>query len=446
MKKFKEYLVSKFGKDEAELNEMDTIETVVSMDGSEANRIVVFYMRGFLSLSVFYGSFERKHFKAMCAFIDDYNERADRKYELRYLNGQLWVEVDAKDVDGEKAVAIVEDILRFFAEDGEVATAVNTLMSDAKERWSLVGKRVKILTDRARELDTHGYHKEAMGILEEICELYYGFKHMELVALQYQHDVDKAQSTLRFPCNKEYALECLLTALEQVKDDVFMPMMAYRLAKELGNDEVATRMEALAHQNGAWEYLALKSSRDPMEDLQRIARYYREGIGCEVSKRNAAYYDRLAAGEREAVFKDMLMDGFEPVFKLMGDKAYYPIQSLAELDGVSDEFKRRYLYGDESSFKLPDWFVPLVNGLNEADREVVLAATVDRMQHNMDAFLSRVQSGEVEVVLPVDSNMGVTIETEDGWKYVYAPDLKGLVDCDAKEKLPRVFAKFQGLN
>ncbi len=446
MKKFKEYLVSKFGKDEAELNEMDTIETVVSMDGSEGNRIVVFYMRGFLSLSVFYGSFKPKHFKAMCAFIDNYNESADRKYELRYMNGQLWVEVDATDVDDDKSIAIIEDVLLFFAEDGEVITAVNKLIDSANARWAIVGNRVKTLTDRARELDTHGYHKGAMTILEEICELYYGFKHMELVALQYQHDFDKSQATLRFPCNKEYALECLLMALEQVKDDVFMPVMAYRLAKELGNEEVCARMEALAHQNGAWEYLALKSKHDPAEALQCIARYYREGVGCEVSERNAAYYDRLAAGEREAVFKDMLMDGFEPVFKLMGDKAYYPIQSLAELDGVSDEFKRRYLYGDESSFKLPDWFVLLVNGLNEADREVVLSTTLDRMQRNMDAFLSRVQSGEVELVLPVDASMGVTIETDDGWRYVYAPDIKGLVDCKAKEELLRVFTKFQDLN
>jgi hypothetical protein len=226
-----------------------------------------------------------------------------------------------------------------------------------------------------------------------------------------------------------------------------MPLMAYRLAKELGNEDVRRRMEALAMQNGAWEYVALKLKGDPTASLQDIAKRYREGIGCEASARNASYYDRLALGERQEVFKDMLLDGFDRVFKLMSDREYYRIHSLAELDDISEKFKARYLYGDDADgFKLPDWFVPLVNGLNEADREVVLATVLDKMQRNMERFLARVQSGEVEIVLSSDVSMGVTIETEERWNYVYAPDLAELVDCELKDKLLGVFAKFKELH
>jgi hypothetical protein len=236
-------------------------------------------------------------------------------------------------------------------------------------------------------------------------------------------------------------------ALEHVKDDFSMALMANRLAKELGNEDIFARTEALAQQNGAWEFVALKIKHDPTDRLRHIAKLYREGIGCAASECNASYYDRLAAGERQEVFKDMLLGGFDRVFKLMSNKQYYQIQSLADLDGVSDEFKSRYLYGDkEETFILPDWFVPLVNGLNETDRDIVLSTVAERMQRNMERFLARVQSGEVEIVLPSDVNMGVTIETEDRWNYVYAPGLTDLVDCALKRKLLGIFAKFKELH
>lgn len=447
MRNFNEYLATKFGQNEVDFIVDGHVETVVPMGERAEDRIVVFYIKDFLSLSVFYGNFEPRHFKAMCAFIDNYNEREDRAYELRYMNGQLWAEVEAMGVDDQKAIAIIEDVMKFFADDGEIATEVRKLASSALARWKIVGKRAALLRERACELDKNGYHQEAMECVQEICELYYGYKHMELIALYYQHDYEKTSPVLHFPHNKEYALECLLLALEHEQDDFSMPLMAYRLAKELGKEDVRKRMEALAMQNGAWEYVALKLKGDPTVSLQDIAKRYRDGIGCEASERNASYYDRLALGGRQEVFKDMLLDGFDRVFKLMSDHEYYRIHSLAELDGISEEFKSRYLYGDdEDGFKLPDWFVPLVNGLNEADRDTVLATVLDKMQRNMERFLARVQSGEVEVVLPSDVSMGVTIETEERWDYVYAPDLAELVDCELKDKLLGVFAKFKELH
>ncbi|MBQ4269761.1 MAG: hypothetical protein IJB97_08965 [Clostridia bacterium] len=442
---FNEYLVSKFGQNEADFIVDGCVETVIPMDESEANRIVVFYTGDMLSLSVFYGDFQRRHYKAMRAFIDTYNERDDRAYEFRYMNGQLWIEVDENRVSDARAMEIVESVLKFFAADGEIVKELKRLASSAKARWSTVGKRAKILRERACELDNRGYHKEAVECLKEICEIYFGYKHMELVALYYQHDFERTEPVLRFPYNKEYALEMLLLALERVENDFSIPLMAHGLAKELGREDIRARLEAVAQQNATWEYVAFKSKYDPTKVLKKIAGYYRDGIGCEASERNASYYDRLAAGERREVFKDMLLDGFDRVFKLMSGDAYYDIQSLAELDGDSDAFKRRYLYGDETEFLLPDWFVSLVNGLNEADRDAVLTTVTDRMQRNMDRFLERVQSGEIEIVLPSDVSLGVTIELEDRWAYVYAPDLKELVNCAAKEKLLRVFDKFKEL-
>ena len=67
---FNEYLVSKFGQNEADFIVDGCVETVIPMDESEANRIVVFYTGDMLSLSVFYGDFQRRHYKAMRAFID----------------------------------------------------------------------------------------------------------------------------------------------------------------------------------------------------------------------------------------------------------------------------------------------------------------------------------------------------------------------------------------
>lgn len=444
---FKDYLVTKFGKDEKDFIVDGNVETTLPMSERDEDRIGVFYAGNFLSLSVFYGNFDSRHFKAMCAFIDNYNEREDRAYELRYMDGQIWIEVDAMGVDDQKSIAIIEDVIEFFAEGGEIVTEIRKLTSSAKARFQIVGKRAQLLRVRACELDNHGYHKEAMELLKEICDLYYGYKHMELIALYYQNDFEKTTPVLRFPHNDEYALECLLIGLEYEQSDPFMPLIAHRLAEKLGNEQVRARMEALAMQNGSWELVALKKTTDPTERLRHIAKTYRNGIGCKPSERNAVYYDRLSSGERQEVFKDMLFDGFDRVFKLMTSKDYYAIRSLAELDGISEDFKSRYLYGDEQdSFKLPEWFVPLVNGLNETDRKVVLATVIDNMQRNIESFLARVQTGEVEIAFPSEVSEGATIETEDGWAHVYAPDLKDLVDCELKDRLTDIFTQFKNLH
>ena len=161
----------------------------------------------------------------------------------------------------------------------------------------------------------------------------------------------------------------------------------------------------------------------------------------------AAAKDRLASGERQEVLKDMLTDGFDRVFLLMSDKFYYQIQSLSELDGLSDEFKSRLLYGDVvGECKLTPWFVPLVNGLNEQDRDIVLAKAKEKMELDIETLSNRMKTGEIEVVLPADKSGGVLLEDGEKWRYIYPVDLTELVDCEAKDKLLVVFSKLKELH
>ena len=445
-KTFIEYLASNFHQDQVCVCEDGSIEASLTFGGNEDNRIGVFYAKDMLSLSVFYGSFADIHTRGVIAFVDTYNEREDRAYELRCMNNQLWVEIDVCGADDEKAIATIEKVLEVFAEDGEIATTLTKLKTSPKARWAMASKRAQCLRERACKLDNEGNHAAAMELLIEICEKYYGYKHLELIALYYQHDFEKTYPPMRFPYSKEYALECLLLAMKHNTDDMFLPMIAQRIARELGDEELAKRMEERAQRLGTLEYFVFKSDCDTVKTLTKIANFYRGGFGVAKSERIARYYDRLAAGERETVFKDMLVDGFERVFLLMSDTAYYPIYSLSELDGVSSEFVSRYLYGDEEEdFTLPDWFVPLVNGLNEQDRDIVLSKVADRMQGKMERLLSRAQAGEVDIVIPADKHLGVTIETVERWRYVYAPDLTMLAECEAKERLLRIFDKFKNL-
>ena len=442
---FNDYLVSKFNKTVEDCVVDGIIETVLPMGGGEENRIVVFYPKGMLSLSVFYGNFEDKHQKAIYALVDTYNEREDREYELRAMNNQIWIEVDIPGVDDQKAIETIEKVMVFFAEDGEFVKSFQNVKASALARWRIVGKRAQILRERACTLDNNGYHEEAMECVQEICELYYGYKHMELIALYYQHDFEKTHPPMPFPHNEEYALECLLLAIENDPDDIFEPLITRNLAQKLGREDICNQMERIGQERGTWEKTVFAFKETPStQALQDIAKFYRQGIGCDKNERNASYYDRLANGERQEVLKDMFTDGFDRVFLLMNDKFYYQIQSISELDGLSDEFKSRFLYGDVvGECKLTPWFVSFVNGLNEQDRELVLAKAKEKMELDIETLSNRIKTGEMEIVLHADRSGGVLFENGEKWSYIYPVNLKELVDCEGKTALQSVFERLK---
>ena len=444
---FNDYLASKFNRTVEDCTVDGIIETVLPMGGGEENRIVVFYPKGMISLSVFYGNFEDKHQKAIYALVDNYNECEDREYELRTMNNQIWVEVDIPGVDDQKAIEAIEKAIAFFTEDGEFIKSFQGLKESALARWKLINKRAQTLRERACILDNNGYHEEAMEYLKEICELYYGYKHMELISMYYRHDFEKTHPPMSFPHNEEYALECLLLAIENDEEDVYEPIITLNLAQKLGREDICKQMERIGQERGSWEKVAFVPDEPKKQALLDIANFYRQGIGCPKSERNASYYDRLASGERQEVLKDMLTDGFDRVFLLMNDKFYYQIQSLSELDGLSDEFKSKFLYGDEiGECKLTPWFVPLMNGLNEQDRDLVLAKAKEKMELDIETLSNRAKSGEIEVVIPADKSGGVLFEDGEKWRYIYPVNLTELVDCEAKDKLLGVFDKLKELH
>ena len=444
-KNFNEYLVSKFGQDEAEFMTDNYVESVVPIDDSESNRIVVFYTGEALSLSIYYGEFEPKHRKAIYAFIDTYNEREDRVYELRYMNDQIWIEIDESEVDDQRAIEIIENVIQYFTQENEVVTKLQEIKSSAKVRSKLVHDYVLELKKRACLFENEGRHDVAMDIYNYICDLFYGYGHMELIALHYGHGKDTPWGKL--PLNKEYQLECQMLAVRKSKgkSSILAPMVAYNVAKRLGKDDLCDEIIAIGQERGTWNLMALHRNADvdPSEELKRISDCYRKGIGCDRSEEYARYYDRLLAGERQEVFKDMLLSGFEPVFELMSPYVHFEIHSLDDLDGLTDEFKNRFLYGDATrEFNLPEWFVPMVNALSESEREVVLKHAQSKLKSSIDDFLQKVKSGEFEIIENWDSHRGALIEDGEDLRYVYLPDLKELKTTPAAEQLKNMLEDF----
>jgi hypothetical protein len=187
--------------------------------------------------------------------------------------------------------------------------------------------------------------------------MFYGYGYMELIALHYGHGKDTPWGKL--PVNKEYQLECQMLAVRKSKgkSSMLAPMVAYNMAKRLGKDNLCDEIIAIGQERGTWNLMALHRNADvdPSEELKRISDCYRKGIGCARSDEYARYYDRLLAGERQEVFKDMLLSGFEPVFELMSPYVHFEIHSLDDLDGLTEEFKNRFLYGDVTrEFNLPE--------------------------------------------------------------------------------------------
>ena len=140
----------------------------------------------------------------------------------------------------------------------------------------------------------------------------------------------------------------------------------------------------------------------------------------------------------------MLLAGFEPVFELMNSHVYYEIHSLKDLDGLTDEFKDRFLYGDKTKqFNFPEWFVPMVNALSEVEREIVLKQAQSKLQNSIDAFLQKVESGEFEIIENWDSERGVLLEDGENLRYMYLPDFKDLKSSPAAEQLKKMIEDFR---
>ena len=254
------------------------------------------------------------------------------------------------------------------------------------------------LRNEACKYEMQGNHEKAMECLKEICEVYNNYGHMVILA----HDYAKGRKTEsgQFPQNAEYQLECLLLAVEKDPGEIMAPIFASELANRLGKTELAEALEKLAQERGVWEYTLFRfNSGSNLSKLSRhIAKLYREGIGCAKSEEIARWYDRLAEGETQAVLKEMVLAEFAPVLKMMTSRCYYEIRSLSELDGVSEEFKTKFLYGSDDKPDMPEWFVSLVNSLNVYDRNEVLSKAYAILEQRYEDILGKLRSGEYELV------------------------------------------------
>ena len=400
----------------------------------------------YLAWSIKGYSFEPKHRKAMLAFAESYNDRADRKYKLHMLfsESKIMVSDIIPCADNKSVEKSLDEAIDFFTKDNEVTKVLNNILRDAKVRADVIKKRVDELKTRAFNYENQGEHEKAMKCYHEICHKFYGYGHMELIALHYGHGKDTPWG--KIPVNKEYQLECQMLAVRKNIDDKIAPIVAYNMAKRLGKDDLCEEIIAIGQERGTWNAIALrrKADVDPSEELERIANCYRKGIGCVCNEEYAKYYDRLLAGERQQVFKDMLLAGFEPVFELMNYNVYYEISSLKELDGLSENFKDRFLLGDATmEFTLPEWFVPMVNGLSESEREIVLKQAQSKLKYSIDTFLQKVESGEFEIIENWDSERGVFLEDGENLRYMYLPDLKDLKSSPAAEELKKMIEDFR---
>ena len=383
---------------------------------------------------------QTEHRKAFRAFVDEYNERPDKAFRMsQIVNGdKIVISGMEAAVQDEQAIAVIDKAVKYFTQANEDTDLLSKLLVDAKARWNIINARVKKLRTRACDLEAQGDHAKAMQCYRDICGKYYGWNHMEIIALGYGSG--KPTNVGTFPKNPEYQLECQMLAVKNSPDNIYAPMIAYRLADELGKTELCRELEAIGQKRGTWNAIVLHRNDGVQVFADKIARYYREGVGCEANETHARYYERLVAGERQQVFKDMLENGFEPVFELMTARDFYSVQSLAELSGLSEAFQDRILYGDDIERRhLPEWFVPFVNGLNERDRAAVLLTAKDRLLKAFKALRNDIVHGAAHIIMPFDEH-GALLETGDCLTYVYLPNVSGLTDCEAARALQAAIA------
>jgi|GEM_PF-5120318 len=417
--------------------------SVGMVDGNKKYNVRVMHENDMLAWSISGYKFAEKHRRAIMAFIDAFNEGGN-DYKLRYSIGEKSITIAGieANVDTSKAIAVVENALRFFSGD-KLSDKINALLNSAAARRQIVSDRVDQLKSHAFEYERRGEHGKAMKCFNEICLKYYGYGHMGIIALYY--GLGKETKYGMMPVSEEHKLECLKIAVDKCPNDKYAPIMAYGQAKKLGDKAEADRMVEICQQRGSLNAVAFSNLDKPDEQLLRIADCYRNGVGCDKNERYATYYDRLAKGERQDVFKEMLTSGFEPVLSLMRGNAFYKIESLKALNGVPENMKSEFLYGKPSDrFLLTDWFVPMVNGLFDKDREVVLSNAITKLRSGIDQFLDEVRSGIVEV-LEVDDKrrLGVSFEDDGELRYESFNDLSGIVECELSNQLRTLIAEFK---
>ncbi|MGN0814961.1 MAG: hypothetical protein ACI4MH_06995 [Candidatus Coproplasma sp.] len=435
---FKRYLAADFNPDNSDLSDDVAIDVAIPMDDTGYNRINIRYLGNMLSLTVSYGNFKPRHGRALTAFVDGYNRSVDAVCTLKYSDNRILAEYNAACADDSQAIGIVEAVINYPKQDNALNGTLRNIEASAKFRREYVGKYVQTLKYRACGLEEQGDHDGAMRIHRQICGMLNDYSHMEFAAMYYGYGRHRLKGA-DFPVNRDYQLECLMLAAEKSAVSV---VLAYNLAKSMGRTAECSKLIGLGQKLGTWNAFALPEHKDTPEYLQTIADCYRNGTGCDASGTNADYYDRLTAGERQTVFKDMLKNGFEPVFNLMNAEDYYVIDSLADLDGIPDGMREQFLYGDSGeTFGLPRWFIPLVNGLNPADRNAVLSGVKPRLQRAMLTFRDKVAAREYEIIASGDNS--VSYEDESGeTDSVWLPDFKEVQPCQALDELQALIADF----
>ena len=442
-KNFTDYIFTKMEKNDANMSIYALTEKgdIGFMLPNASFNLEIMRKKNMIAWSITGHQFEEKHRKAMVAFVNAHNDKPEEKHKLHIKGNKLICSDINEDIDDSKTIEILEGAVNWFTRDSEVINKIDRLLTSAKVRADIIKTRVDDLKTRACEYDNKGEHGKAKKCYFEVCQ-YYGYSHMELVALLYGNG--KETNWGKFPVNKEYQLEYQMVAVEKDKENVFAPMVAYNMAKNLGKTELCERIVAIGQERGTWNTIALRSQHNPVELFKRIAECYRKGVGCEINEDYAKYYDRLAAGERQEVFKDMIRHGFKPVFELMCSRSYYEINSLDELSEVSEEFKNLFLYGEATAkFKLPEWFVPLVNGLNEEDRSTVLKKVKESIKKQSDSFLSDINLGKIEVVINWDNENGILLEADGNLSYVYLPNLEEVVKCQIVTEIKNIMAELK---
>lgn len=380
--------------------------------------------------------YESKHRKALRAIVDTYNESADKKYHVNMFESHKKLVISGIEQITEyyRAIEIIKDASEFFIKGNDFTKRIEQAIADKHVRIDVIKERTAELMRRACELEAQGQHDKAMKCYNDICGKYYGWSHMEVIGLAYSHGRQTPYG--QFPLNKEYQLECQMLAVKRAPDNKFAPLLAYSLAKKLGKEALLREIEKLGQKRGTWNIDLLRHSDNAQSRATKIAELYRKGIGCEQNEVYASYYDRLSKGERQEVFKDMLEAGFEPVFELMTVNDFYTIKNLKELESLSDGLKDKFLFGeDNGKVSLPDWFVPLVNGLNETDRDLVLTKAIHKIEKDVKAIQEDVATGKTEVLFPMDNDQGLLLEANPFDIFICKPMLSNLVDCQLSRQL-----------
>ena len=312
-KNFTDYLFTKMEKNEANMSIYALTDKcdIGCRLPNESFNLEVMRKNNFIAWGITGYKFEEKHRKSMVAFVNAHNDKSKEKYKLHIKGNNLICADIMESADESKTIEIIEDVVSWFTV--ELIDGINRLLSSAKTRTEIIKSRVDELKTRACAYENSGEHNKAKKCYFEICQ-YYGYGHMELIALLYSKGQETKWGT--FPANKEYQLEYQMIAVEKDKNNKFAPMVAYNLAKHLGKSDLCEKLIAIGQERGTWNAVALSDLKHSNELLERIARCYREGIGCECNETYATYYDRLLKGERQEVFKDMLIQGFEPVLGL----------------------------------------------------------------------------------------------------------------------------------